>query len=95
LCCISIVFLTRVGEDKITHILRPLEELQDEFRLTGNENQETRSAKQKKFDKLSIDDKKCKNYLIQRIVLMMCGKFCRQYVRGKELLTKAIATDEI
>jgi hypothetical protein len=44
----------------LTHMSRPLAELQEEFRLTGNENQEMRSAKQKKLDKLSTDDKKCK-----------------------------------
>jgi hypothetical protein len=42
----------------LTHISRPLAELQEEFRLTGNKNQETRSAKQKKLDKLSTDDKR-------------------------------------
>jgi hypothetical protein len=59
------IFLDEKGI--LTHISRTLVELQEEFRLTGNENQETRSAKQKKLDKLSIDDKKCKNYLIQKI----------------------------
>jgi predicted secreted protein len=44
----------------LTHVSRHLAELQEEFRLTGNENQETRSAEQKKLDKLSTDDKKCK-----------------------------------
>jgi hypothetical protein len=43
----------------LTHILRPLAELQEEFRPTGNESKETRCTKQKKLDKLSIDDK-CK-----------------------------------
>jgi hypothetical protein len=61
----------------LTHISRLLAELQEEFRLTGIENQETRSAKQKKLDKLSIDDK-CKNYLIQRIDAHL------EYVKGKD-----------
>jgi hypothetical protein len=38
----------------LTHILRPLVELQEEFGLTGNENQETRSVNQKKLNKLSM-----------------------------------------
>jgi hypothetical protein len=66
-------------EELLTHILRPLAELQEEFRLAGNENQETRSAKQKKIDKLSTDDKKCKNYLIQRI-----DDAHLEYVKGKD-----------
>ena len=39
----------------------------------------TRSGKQKKLDKLSIDDKKCKNYLIQRI-----DDAHLEYVKGKD-----------
>jgi hypothetical protein len=49
----------------LTHISRPLTELREGSRLTGNENQEMRSAKQKQRDKLSTGDK-CKIYLIQR-----------------------------
>jgi hypothetical protein len=36
------IFLDEKGI--LTHISGPLAELQEEFRLTGNENQETRSA---------------------------------------------------
>jgi hypothetical protein len=71
------IFLDEKGI--LTHILRPLAELQEKYRLTGNENQETRSAKQKIFDKLSTDDKRCKNYLIQRI-----DDAHLEYVKGKE-----------
>jgi hypothetical protein len=89
-----------LDEELLTHISRPLAELQEEFRLTGNENHETWSAKQKKIDKLSIDDKKCKNYLIQRIndayLEYVKEKDCahdvwkalQTYFRGKVMLTK-------
>jgi hypothetical protein len=40
------IFLNEKGI--LTHISRTLVELQEEFRLTGDKNQETRSAKQKK-----------------------------------------------
>jgi hypothetical protein len=43
------IFLEEKGI--LIHISRPLAELQEEFRFTGNENQETRSTKQKKLDK--------------------------------------------
>jgi hypothetical protein len=39
------IFLNEKGI--LTHISRHLAELQEEFRMTGNEKQETRSAKQK------------------------------------------------
>jgi hypothetical protein len=55
------IFLDEKGI--LTHISRPLAELQEKYRLTDNENQEMRSAKRKIFDKLSTDDKRCKNYL--------------------------------
>jgi hypothetical protein len=76
----------------LTHISRPLAKLQEEFRLTGNENQETRSAKQKKLDKLSTDDKRFKNYLIQRI-----DDAHLEYVKGKGCahdVWKSLQTDE-
>jgi hypothetical protein len=36
------IFLDEKGI--LSHISRPLAELQEEFRMTGNENQETRST---------------------------------------------------
>jgi predicted DNA-binding protein len=85
-----------------------LAELQEEFRLSGNENQETRSAKQKTLDKLSIDNKKCKSYLIQRIddahLEYIKGKACAHDVwkalqavfqKKGNANKKAITTDEV
>jgi hypothetical protein len=69
----------RDEKEILTQISRPLAEFQEEFRLTGNENQERRSPKQKKLDELSIDDKKCKNYLIQII-----DDVHLEYVKGKD-----------